>query len=423
MEVRFIGQGLELDSHQFGEIIRNELNNTTYTSFNCFVAFLSEGAINRLQHELSNFISRGNEITLYVGIHNNGTSRQALEALLQIGINTYIFYNNRSNPIYHPKAYIFKNANSYSLFVGSNNFTTDGFFSNVESAIGVSANIPEEEQLLNEVELFFAHFLDNTDLNLQLLTEELLNTLEQSGLIPNQDEYYRSSSGATGTRTPQRDEDSSLFPSRPVQSPPRRTSAYNNNVEETNETPNDSLNTDFAEDNGIINTIEDNVTSNNIDEIDTSLENEEEAIYQKTIWFETRKLTSGSSNQLDLSKRGNGTPIGGVDLFNPSRINNLEITIRFENEDYFGNKIYYPTGSVRDNGTWRLQMKGVTSENRKFTDHTRRKQLWYKILLFHEIGDNHYELEVLEETELTSLINNSSFSSYKPPKGRNYGRI
>lgn len=419
MDIRFIGQGLELDSNQFGEIIRDELNNTDYTTFNCFVAFLSEGAINRLQRELSNFISRGNEITFYVGIHNGGTSRQALEALIQLGVNAYIFYNNRRNPIYHPKAYIFKNTNNYSLFVGSNNFTTDGFFSNVETAIRVSGSIRDEGQLLNEVELFFGSFLDNTDLNLQPLTEDLLDTLEQQGLIPNQDEYYRSSSATANNSTTQQNEASSLFPSRAIQSPPRRTSAYETTTESSGEVLGDQIISDTSENTGgstSVNNTEDPSSSN---EQNSSTE----AVSQRTIWFETRTLTSGSRNQLDLSNSGIGGTMGGIELLNPSRINNLNITIRYLNSDYFPNPIYYPTGGVRPNGSWRLSMRGRTDSGLRFTEHTRDCNLCDSILLFHEIGADHYELEVLPSTELGRLISTSSFSSHGPNNGRYYGEI
>ncbi|XCA84406.1 phospholipase D-like domain-containing protein [Exiguobacterium mexicanum] len=395
MDTHFIGQGLDLNSSQFGEIIKQELNNHEYTNFTCFVAFLSEGAINRMHNELSAFISRGNNITFYVGVHNGGTSKQALESLLDIGIEVYVFYNSRLNPIYHPKAYVFKNSSNYSIFVGSNNFTSDGLYRNIEGALNVRGLIHTEGQVLNDIETFFSKFLDNSDLNISLLDEELINHLENQGLIPNQHDYYGSSNSVSNNPAVQRPNTDSYFPLRPVQSLPPRVSLYGNQRE-------------------IPRTINEQGRPN---------ENTEAQNFHNTIWFETRTLTSGSRNQLDLSSSGIDTGIGGIDLFNPSRQNNLEITIRYLNLDYFLNPIYYPEGGVRPNGSWRLSMRGRAENGLKFTEHTRNCNLCNSVLLFHRIEEDYYELEILPESELQSIINQSSFYTHGPNNGRYYGAL
>lgn len=145
----------------------------------------------------------------------------------------------------------------------------------------------------------------------------------------------------------------------------------------------------------------------------------------QTIWFETRKLTGGSRNIIDLSTRaliehGNpkGTPFdlgeervmrGGVEFFglDPSATEqSKDIVINFDGVDYYGNRILYPTGA-KANGSWRLQVKGVSSEGRKITDAFKAKGEQYylveKVVTFTKIQANYYFLSVIPESELGNL--------------------
>ncbi|WP_421446648.1 hypothetical protein, partial [Agrobacterium tumefaciens] len=105
----------------------------------------------------------------------------------------------------------------------------------------------------------------------------------------------------------------------------------------------------------------------------------------QTIWFETRLMTGGSRNILDLSmkslvERGDPTNTsfdigdprfmrGGVEFFGLNPIitsGTKDITLNFEGVDYTGNTILFP-GGTNANGTWRLQIKGVDSFEMKIT--------------------------------------------------------
>jgi hypothetical protein len=144
-----------------------------------------------------------------------------------------------------------------------------------------------------------------------------------------------------------------------------------------------------------------------------------------TIWFETRSLTGGSRNILDLSKKSlvtRGDPRGSsfelgeskfirgaVEFFglNPEDIHQKkDITLNFEGVDYFGNTILFPTGN-NANGTWRLQIKGISSTEIKITDAFRAKgedhYLVEKIITFTKIETGYYFLSVFPQAEMANF--------------------
>jgi len=142
----------------------------------------------------------------------------------------------------------------------------------------------------------------------------------------------------------------------------------------------------------------------------------------ETIWFETRKLTGGSRNILDLSmtclvESGNpkGTAFdlgkpgfmrGAVEFFgvNSSAKNTCkDITLNFDGVDYAGNTILFPSGE-NTNGTWRLQIKGINSSGEKFTEAFRAKgenhYLVEKIITFTKVRDDYYYITAFSESDL-----------------------
>ena len=145
----------------------------------------------------------------------------------------------------------------------------------------------------------------------------------------------------------------------------------------------------------------------------------------QTIWFETRKLTGGSRNILDLSmkslvERGTvkGTSFelndpkfmrGGVEFFglNPTATDEIKnITINFDGVDYADNTILFPVGE-NANGTWRLQIKGVSPDGNRITDTFRDKgeahYLVQKIVTFTKVHDDYYFMSVFPESELKNF--------------------
>ncbi|MBO8415844.1 MAG: hypothetical protein IAB19_05645, partial [Proteobacteria bacterium] len=159
------------------------------------------------------------------------------------------------------------------------------------------------------------------------------------------------------------------------------------------------------------------------------------------LWIETRAMTGGSRNILDLSKTAiiaSGSAAGtlfetdnsslmqgcavffGIDPENTEV--EKEITLRFENIDYFGNKIIYPTGS-HANGTWRLQIRGTAADGTKITKYlssVKNEPDYFtnKIAVFTKIDVDYYELTIYPIDELEKLKQASKVTAYNGPNSK-----
>jgi len=78
-----------------------------------------------------------------VGLDAKNTSKEGLQSLLGLERYGYVHvyvYHNEANVFYHPKVYLFSNANMARLIVGSNNLTEAGLFRNTEAALQLDAD-------------------------------------------------------------------------------------------------------------------------------------------------------------------------------------------------------------------------------------------------------------------------------------------
>lgn len=413
---------------QIGQFINESLDSDKYSEFLAFVAFVSEGGVERIRNSLTTFISKGNSASLFVGIDNKATSKEALEALLNIGLPVHIFHTPSKSVIYHPKVYLFKGVSNYRIIIGSSNLTTTGLFQNVEASFVLDATYEEGEALLKEVEEFFSSFITTTDSNLISLDNELISQLLQLNLLPSEattryageviiedDSYNPGDSQEIGGNSPTA---TILFPKRELPSAPPRSTTKENNKSQTKtvdlvthpsvNNPEKKMKTAASVEGTNNNTVTSSPTGTTT----------------TTIWFQSGKLTGGSANILDLSLTGKNGGKGGVHLLNPNLNNNHSIIITYKGIDYYNNIVKYPLNSTGEtNGTWRLQMKGVSKSGHKFTDNTRKGQLKNKILVFELIRSDHYNLTVHSNNSLSHYQAVSSFVEQSPPKGRFYGQI
>ena len=133
------------------------------------------------------------------------------------------------------------------------------------------------------------------------------------------------------------------------------------------------------------------------------------------IWFETRRLTGGSRNILDLSKLGSiisgsgiGTRyetdnpniiLGGIAFFDiqPEDTTVIkEIIVNYNGVDYSTCTIKF----AANNGSWRIQLKGESPGEIKIHSINEIGWLVSKILIFEKIRTDYYSLSVLESENL-----------------------
>ena len=337
---------------------------------------------------ICNNILINKNIIFFIGINNGVTSKQALEYLITKDIHQDIYLVNTgsSQQIFHPKIFCFyeKSLNEGVLCLGSSNLTSGGFESNIEANILLHIDHSNWDLIqtitanLNTIKPDCIH-LQNKDQLDDLLKYGLLEDESKKIFVPLRSSITHS-------------------PSLPKAPKIKLQTIIKSRKEPTSK-----------------------VAASSTSKVAAS-----PARKGKVIWFETKRMTGGSRNILDLSMKSlveSGDPKGtildsedsksmlgtvyffGVDPSNASHKRKV-ITLEFDGIDYFGNEILFPEGN-KANGTWRLQIKGVSDNNIKITDAFREKEeghyLVEKIITFTKISEDYYSLSVYSESEIVKF--------------------
>lgn len=410
MELKFIGQGLDPTSDSTaGNLIIDSLTEEQFNSFNAFVAFVSIGGINNIIDHLIAFKARGGVIRLYVGVDLNGTSKEALEKLIELEIETYIVFSP-NNIIYHPKIYAFEGNTFSRAVVGSSNLTERGLFQSIESSVCVNFNNEDDEMGIEFLADIYEHYnriINNDHPSCQRLTAEVLEILVNSKIvlpeIVNRAKFNKINREFGEKDSAAYDALLKSFGKLKPKRPPRGFKKVVSKEEI------------LVEKNKELNVV-----------------NETIELPEGSMWIETGRMTGGSKNQLDMSKKGkhNGELLQGSVVYfglDPDDVDaSKNIDIHLGGKVYKVNPVFYTPG----NSNWRMQLKGVTDDDEKLTAIS-RMQLGQdggfvnKILLFTRIDDTNYKLEILDTDDRDKLIENSSTwgKMGNETTGRAYGFI
>ncbi|PHS62802.1 MAG: hypothetical protein COB12_10315 [Flavobacterium sp.] len=177
MIVEFLGQGLHLEEDETcGNHVCSAIKNNSFTQITIFVAFLRKPGLDYLKPFIKRAREENRNVTFYVGIDERVTSQEALELLLELDTETYVYYSE--SYIYHPKIYLFEGEKN-RIIIGSSNLTKSGLFYNVESSIllDFTNNDKSGLKVLNQLKEFYSSLLDFSDPNIELLTPEYLEQL------------------------------------------------------------------------------------------------------------------------------------------------------------------------------------------------------------------------------------------------------
>lgn len=207
---------------QLGNEIGNLLEAENTFSNICFVsAFVSLQTISRFREKLLKQKKNGARLKLIVGIDLGGTSREVIEELLKWDCEAFIFHNAIPRSTFHPKIYLFESRDAATVFIGSNNLTEGGFYTNYEAALRCRFKFPEEA---DEYACFMEPlrvFLEPQSTAALKLDAELFQTLVERGTLLTEADA-RQHSGQTGESSSRNDAGAppNPFPSIPVPLPP-----------------------------------------------------------------------------------------------------------------------------------------------------------------------------------------------------------
>lgn len=352
---------------------------------------------------------------LIVGVDLQGTTVEGLTMLkdsLQQHGRVFIFHNNGSST-FHPKLFCFRYDNKADLYVGSGNFTAGGLFTNHEAGLAISlGNSEADAGLLKQIDDALDRWSIKAGNSARPLDQTLIDELVNRGLVVTEAQARANSSNSHAPASAPAP-GAPLFGALSVPSAPPPLVNASSAIPTASSVGVNVANTSPAANTSAIQPAH---TSNQI------------------FWIETKSMTGGSRNILDLSMRsliskGNpkGTPLdlgerdvmrGSVAFFglNPTATNTAKnITLVFEGVDYSDNTIKFPVGS-NANGTWRLQIKGSSHSGKKITDTFREKgqgqYLVQKIAQFEHLGKDRFALSILDLNHLARLQSASKILAY-----------
>lgn len=158
-----------------------------WDSLDIAVAWVRASGMVYLSDRLANFLRHGGQLSVVVGIDLLNTTREGLQALLDLeqhgDCETYV-YHNEAGSIFHPKLYLFRNEEEARLIVGSNNITQAGLYVNVEAGLQVDTDVGATviAQTIDAI----SSWKDTANQLAVRLDSDFLNRLSRDGYVPDE---------------------------------------------------------------------------------------------------------------------------------------------------------------------------------------------------------------------------------------------
>jgi len=190
MNISLLGQGFEAASeNSVGNKLVKSFADKDFHAFTGISAFASQAGIKGLSKHIKTAKKHLNFITIVTGIDQKGTSKEALEEIVALEIDAYVFYQP-SSTIFHPKIYLFEGQEKSELIIGSTNLTSQGLFTNVEASLLVSIDnsIEDERKIVEQLKDYFKGIFDFSDPNLRKLNNKIIAKLVKANVVPTEAE-------------------------------------------------------------------------------------------------------------------------------------------------------------------------------------------------------------------------------------------
>lgn len=394
-------------SGNLGDFLISCLEDSDFEVVNIIVAFAKNSGVLRLKPALEQFKAHGSNINVFVGIDLDGTSYEALVSLSKLADALYVVHAE-SEQTFHSKIYNFTKEGNSIAVVGSNNLTAGGLWTNLESCsiARLDFNVESDQAVQQQIDLYMSDLIGMQGLSMEIRSQEDVDELLAAG--------YVSKEARTRIRRESAKKQAAKEGLGNIKPFVKRVKATLPSIK--SEQQSKPIKSESPQEE---------------DEVSTS-----EPIFDKlnedgnSIWFETRRMTGGSRNILDLSKKslvekgdprytafsigGSSTEMkGGVQFFgvDPADTSDVDITINYNGVDYKGNTIKYPVGD-KANGTWRLQIKGESSEGKNIKEAFEKDYLVNKVLVFTKIDEGYFFMSIFDASDLPEFIEVSKVVAY-----------
>jgi len=264
---------------QLGNRLIGLLDSQDYRTLNIAVAFAKNSGVLRIKDAIERFRKRGGKVNVCVGVDLGGTSYEALTALL-LHTDSLSVVHSEKGQTFHAKIYQFLGNDKGLIVVGSHNLTGGGLWTNFESSvlIPVSGASDNELKLQKELDDYFRKLTSLKNSFMSIGTQNDIDKLFQNGYISKEvAEQVRRAKAVTQDGSRDRLFGNGAPAKLPSVTMPKKKKTAAVSVAPAGPIP---------------------VPSSGEDQ---------------TIWFETRRMTGGSRNILDLSKKSlveRGVPAG-----------------------------------------------------------------------------------------------------------------
>lgn len=393
-------------TEQLGTILKSKLSEEKYKYFVIVSAFAKNSGVLRMKESLQRFRNDEGKVEAFIGLDAHGTSYEAVANLLSLVDVLYIVHDSNPNITFHSKIYYLSDLKeSEWISVGSSNLTGGGLWTNYETNCIVHTDSEPDETTANFISKYkkiierykdgsceFSMKIEDIDDLDKLLEADLLRHEIQLQIDAAKSKRRSSKASEKFSSDPFGSVGKIHIPRVKGDGKGKRVKIYNRNDEVTSVQP--------------------------IAPSDNS----------EKMWFETREMTGGSRNILDLSMLGalakgtgdgtryqtdkNNVVLGSVVFFDVDPSNTAEekdITINYNAKDYAGCTIKMHQTGANPNGSWRIQLKGETASGEKLTTAEGGEWFVHKVIVLEKIRTDYYVMSVLSETEIESFITESIF--------------
>lgn len=176
---------LHPDPVRLFDILSTGLENGRWAELAIAVAWARESAVLSLTPVLRQFLEAGGRLRLTVGVGLQGTSTEALEALLDLerfgDIAVFVYHNEATEETFHPKIYLFTAPDNGRLIVGSSNLTDGGLSTNIEAALDVETAV--DAPAIVEAGRRLGELRDTTDSRVRRLDRAFIGELTASRYV------------------------------------------------------------------------------------------------------------------------------------------------------------------------------------------------------------------------------------------------
>lgn len=401
---------------QFGNLLINKLTSNKYKKLIIFSAFAKNSGVLRLKKAFQDFKTNGGEIEAFIGVDAHGTSYEAIQNLFSLVDDLYVIHDKNSSVTFHSKVYILLEDNGIDgwVAIGSNNLTGGGLWTNYENAMFSDIDAKNKAYVKSLFNTLKKYKNKKCEISLRIKSNKDIDELKECDLLRNEVRLQIESHKAESCEDSKRNKkkENKLFGTRgKAKIPAVKRPAKGKTIPGT-------------KGKSEIKAIEPVVQNNNLERM----------------WFETKAMTGGSRNILDLSMLGTiiagsgsgtryetdntGYVLGDVVFFDISPDDSTlekDITINYNGNDYVGCSIKFAS----NNGSWRIQLKGEDSLGNKLTSVNGTGWMVNHILVFEKITTDYYVMSVVDNGYLNDLLAQSVFvaSNGSAPSSKKYGLI